>query len=186
MKLNLGCGHDKRAGYLNVDSVAACAPDQVVDLEAFPWPWADNAAEEVVLHHVLEHLGAEPKVFLGIMRELYRVCAPDAVVKIAVPHPRHDDFIGDPTHVRPVTPQMLALFDRELNEQWKAQGAAATPLALYTGVDFRTTKVQMFLDEPHAGRHARGELSDAELHQLIRERNNIVSQIHIELVARKV
>jgi hypothetical protein len=185
MKLNLGCGHDKRAGYLNVDSVAACGPDQVVDLEAFPWPWDDNAAEEVVLHHVLEHLGADAKVFIRIMQELYRVCAPGAVVRIAVPHPRHDDFIGDPTHVRPVTPQMLALFDRELNEQWKAQGAAATPLALYTGVDFATTQVRMFLEEPYAGRHARGELPDAELHQLIRERNNVVSQIHIELVARK-
>jgi hypothetical protein len=49
------------------------------------------------------------------MREIYRVCRHDAVVHVVVPHPRHDDFINDPTHVRPITPEVLSLFDRSTN-----------------------------------------------------------------------
>ena len=33
MKLNLGCGFDKREGWLNVDSFAECQPDQFLDIE---------------------------------------------------------------------------------------------------------------------------------------------------------
>ena len=90
MKLNLGCGNYKMDGFFNVDKFAYCEPDEVVDLEVFPWPWADNAVDEVVMSHVLEHLGQETKVYFGIIKELYRVCGDGAEVRIAVPHPRHD------------------------------------------------------------------------------------------------
>ena len=43
----------------------------------FPWPWGESSVDEVHLIHVLEHLGREPHVYLGIMKELWRVCAPD-------------------------------------------------------------------------------------------------------------
>ena len=72
--LNLGCGFQKRDGFLNVDSFAGCEPDMVVDLEQLPWPFASDSAERVLMSHVLEHLGQTPAVFLGIMQELYRVC----------------------------------------------------------------------------------------------------------------
>src|SRR5437879_4750936 len=118
IKFNMGCGHRKLAGYVNVDAVAACEPDEVYDLESTPWPWADGCAEEIRFTHSLEHMGGDPKVFLAMMQELYRVSADGCTVQIDVPHPRHDNFIGDPTHVRPVTPQMLSLFDRSLNDEW--------------------------------------------------------------------
>src|SRR4051812_34057053 len=105
MKLNLGCGNTKLDGFVNCDMQASCNPDRIVDLEVLPWPFADNCADEVVLSHVLEHLGESAKVYLAVIKELYRICAPDAVVRIAVPHPRHDDFLTDPTHVRPVLPE---------------------------------------------------------------------------------
>src|SRR3546814_2657741 len=100
VKLNLGCGHKKLDGWVNVDQAPACAPDAVVDLERFPWPFRDDAAEEVVLRHVLEHLGVTPDVYLGVLQELYRVCAPDARIRITVPPPRHDHFLSAPTPVR--------------------------------------------------------------------------------------
>lgn len=59
LKLNLGCGFKRIPGYLNVDSVPDCNPDQVVDLEKFPWPWADNSVDDVQLIHVLERLGRD-------------------------------------------------------------------------------------------------------------------------------
>lgn len=185
MRLNMGCGRNKREGYVNVDAAPACEPDQVWDLEQTPWPWADDSAQEVLFVHSLEHMGGDPKVFLRIMQELYRICAPDAVIHIRVPHPRHDDFIGDPTHVRPVTPAMISLFDRQLNETWAAGGFANTPLALYTGVDFQLTKTTFVLEEPYRTRLNNKELSVDEVTTLVKERYNIVREIEMMLRARK-
>jgi len=85
MKLNLGCGYKKRDGFHNVDMFADCTPDEVVDLEHFPWPWPDDSVDEVIMSHVLEHLGAETGVYFNIFRELYRVCQHDAVLNSPFP-----------------------------------------------------------------------------------------------------
>ncbi|MFO1318573.1 MAG: hypothetical protein U1F52_03070 [Burkholderiales bacterium] len=186
MKLNLGCGHRKREGYVNVDMFEACSPDVLWDLEQFPWPWPDASADEVLFHHSLEHLGQSTPVFLGLMRELYRICRDGAEVQINVPHPRHDFFIGDPTHVRAITPQSLSLFDRALNDEWQRTGSsAATPLAHYLGVDFHIVNTVVVLDEPYAGQFTRQELTGAEIDTLLRERNNVATEIHLTLRVRK-
>lgn len=186
MKLNMGCGHRKREGYVNVDMFDACAPDVLWNLETVPWPWADDSADEVLFQHSMEHLGQATPVFLGIMRELYRICRNGATVQIDVPHPRHDFYLGDPTHVRPITPQVLSLFDRSLNDEWQRAGNfATTPLAHYLGVDFRIVNTVMVLDEPYATRFDRQEISAADLDTCLRERNNVAAEIQITLAVRK-
>jgi predicted SAM-dependent methyltransferase len=106
MRLNLGCGNRKLQGWRNVDKVPDCSPDELVDLEQLPWPWPDNSVDEIFLSHVLEHLGQATDVYLGIIKELYRVCRDGATITIIVPHPRHDHFLTDPTHVRAVTAEV--------------------------------------------------------------------------------
>jgi hypothetical protein len=177
LKLNLGCGQKRQPGFVNVDKFGD--PDLMWDLETFPWPWQDNSASEIHLIHVLEHLGASSDVFIGIMKELYRVCEPGAKIRIVVPHPRHDFFIGDPTHVRPVTPEMLSLFSRRENTRWTEMGAANTPLALYHNVDFQITDVEYILDEPYLSDFRSGKLSQEEFQKLVRKYNNVVTEIHI-------
>src|SRR6516162_7107644 len=122
MKLNLGCGSQILEGWVNVDRIGK--PDQVLDLETFPWPWPDNSADEILLNHVLEHLGQQPDVFIAIMRELYRVCRDGATLQIRVPHPRHDNFLTDPTHVRPVTARTMEMFSREANLESQRLGGS--------------------------------------------------------------
>lgn len=185
MKLNLGCGGHKRPGWVNVDIEAACDPDAVVDLERTPWPWGDDSVTEVLMSHVLEHLGATTSVFLGIMRELYRVCADGAVVVVHVPHPRHDQYLADPTHVRPILPETLAMFSRSKCLEWRDRGVANTPLALYLDVDFETTRVNMHLDDAWLERANTGQLTRPELEHAVNSYANVVKQIDIELTVRK-
>ena len=58
--------------------------------------------EEIILSHVLEHIGKNPDDFIKILKEFYRICKNQALIKISVPNPRHEDFLSDPTHDRPV------------------------------------------------------------------------------------
>lgn len=173
MKLNLGCGQNKIPGWYNVDREAAVEPDQVVDLEDHDWPWQADSVDEVMLSHVLEHLGGSPERFLHILQELYRVCCDGAMVHIIVPHPRHDHFLGDPTHVRPITLEVMSLFSRKQCEKWRAEGAANTPLALTLGVDFEIREAELVVEE--AFRH------HPELPTLIKTGNNIVREIRMRL-----
>lgn len=185
MKFNMGCGCRKLPGYVNVDAEAAAEPDQVWDLEVTPWPWADGCAEEIRFIHSLEHMGANPKVFLKIMQEVYRIAAPGCEVTIHVPHPRHENFLSDPTHVRAIGPDTMRLFDRRLNDQWLAKNVPNTPLARYLGVDFHLKDFATVIDEPYAGQRERGEITDAALALMVRQHNNVASEYRLTLIARK-
>ena len=183
LRLNLGCGQNRLPGCVNVDKFGA--PDVRCDLEVFPWPWPDNSVAAVVLNHVLEHLGASAATYIGIFQELYRVCAPGARIEIAVPHPRHDDFLNDPTHVRAVTPDGLELFCQRKNREWAAQGVANSPLGLSHGVNFEVADIHLGLDPRWLARLERGEVTEAALREAIRTHNNVVKETRMTLVVVK-
>ncbi len=181
MKLNLGCGFRHLDGYVNVDSSPLCEPDQVVDLEQTPWPFPSDSVTDIVLHHVLEHLGATTESFLAIVGELYRVGAPDCAIHITVPHPRHDEFLADPTHVRAILPQTFELFDMALNLAWKRNGLSNTPLALQLGVDLVISGVRLGLDPYWETQRLEGKLDGAFLKRLIDGQTNVVKEIQFQL-----
>ncbi|APW37328.1 hypothetical protein RD110_09090 [Rhodoferax koreense] len=186
MKLNLGSGAKTIDGFLNVDKYPTATTDLVVDLEATPWPWENDSVDEVKFIHSLEHMGRDTETYLNIIRELYRVCRNGAVIAIHVPHPRHDNYLGDPTHVRPITPQSLTLFDRQKNDEWAAGGiSSATPLAHYIGVDFWISQLTTVLDPVYYQKYASGELSMDQLNERARELNNVIAEYHITWTVRK-
>lgn len=186
MKLNLGAGNKKIDGFLNVDKYKSASTDVVFDLETTPWPWETSSVEAVQLIHALEHMGRDTDTYLNIIKELYRICSDGAVVTIHVPHPRHDNFLGDPTHVRGITPQQLTLFDKAKNDEWVAGGiSSATPLAHYLGVDFYIAGVTTVFDPVYYEKYAKGELTLDELNQKARELNNVIGEYHIKWIARK-
>ncbi len=183
LKLNLGCGDQKLPGFLGVDMYGS--PELLWDLEKTPWPWEDSSVSEIIMSHVMEHLGTTTARYFNIIRELYRVCKADAVIGINVPHPRHDNFINDPTHVRPITPDGLALFSKARNEEWVKMGVPNTPLALQLGVDFEVESFKYSLDDPWLTRLAKGELTQADILDAERKYCNVVSVIEIIWRVRK-
>ncbi len=185
MKLNLGCGMNRLSGWHNVDNSPASTPDELYDLEQTPWPWADSSADEMLFNHSLEHMGQDSKTFLSIIKEIYRVGRDGAIVRINVPHPRHDSYLHDPTHVRPITAEMLVAFDRTANEEWIRTKAANTPLGVYLGVDLAVTNATMVLEQPYRGQLQSGALKPEQISALARERNNVVVECRIELQVRK-
>lgn len=180
MKLNLGCGNKIYDGYVNVDKFDIYNVDIKHDLEKFPYPFEDNSVEEIILSHVLEHIGQDPDIFIKILKEFYRICKNEALIKIAVPHPRHDDFLSDPTHVRPVTVLGLSLFDKSLNEKWEKSGAANTPLALIHHVNFKVENVNYQIEADIMKQYESGEIGKSKLDEMIKRNNNVVKQIDIE------
>lgn len=165
-KLNLGCGHRRLDGYVNVDQ-ADCGADVRHDLEDGPWPFVDGFADEVVATHVLEHIHR----FDLFVTEVYRVLAPGGLWRVAVPHPRSEGFLGDPTHVRPITLATLTLLSRKKCAEFRANGWPNTPLAEYWGVDFEVERTEVTLMPGWIGRSA-GLLDYAMLHL-----NNVVDEV---------
>ena len=81
MKLNLGCGKNYIDGWVNVDFYDDSYCDKLHDLEVFPWPWEDNSISEIQIFHTLEHLGADWRVYIQILQEMYRICEDDAKIE---------------------------------------------------------------------------------------------------------
>lgn len=185
LRLNLGCGFNKITGFVNVDKFDACEPDVVADLEIFPWPFDDNSVIEIYMSHVLEHLGASTEVFQKIIQELYRVCRKEAVIRIYVPHPRSDNFLNDPTHVRVITPTVLGLLSMENCKLWEREGASNTPLAKYWNVDFELVDTKIVPEAKYLAAMQSGQLSQEDFMEMAETRNNIISEYQIQLRARK-
>jgi len=183
LKLNLGCGTNHKKGYVNVDKYGK--PDLLFNLESCPWPWMNNSVGEVLLNHVLEHLGRTIENYFEIIQELYRVCADGAKIDIVVPHPRHDDFISDPTHVRAITPLGLSLFSKTLNRKWAKEHRANSQLALEFDVDFEIEKVNLGLEKEWADKLDSGKLTALQIHEIATRYNNVIKEIQIILRVKK-
>jgi hypothetical protein len=172
----MGCGFNKFEDFINIDKYPECMPDLQFDLEKFPWPIGSNEADEVVFDHCLEHLGQNPDTFLGIMKELYRISKANAKIFINVPHPRHENFLGDPTHVRVINPMVLSLFSKKANLHWKETKSSNSPLAIYLDVDYELVETIQVLDSYYQDKFDRQELSVEDLERLSLDRNNVIQE----------
>jgi len=179
IKLNLGSGSKILPGYTNVDKFDTYNPDIVHDLEKFPYPFKNNSVNEILLSHVLEHVGQNPDIFNKIIRELYRICVNGTIINIKVPHARHDDFLSDPTHVRPITVLGLSLYDKELNKKWEQSGNANTPMGIIHNVNFKIKNVTMILDVKYENLLKEGKIRHEDLNEIASKYNNVIKEINI-------
>ncbi len=123
LRLNLGCNTDLRDGWVNID-IADYGGNQIIDLNSYPWPFADNSVAQVFASHVLEHLDN----FNSVVTEIWRICEPDAVIEIAVPFFLSTKFYSEPDHRIPFGIRSFDNYEyigeRKLKfyERWKLTG----------------------------------------------------------------
>jgi|SRR5580658_3745398 hypothetical protein len=127
IKLDLGCGRNKTAGFTGLDLYAADA-DIRCDLFNLPWCEAkntpshlvrnplfkDNSVSEIVASHFLEHV--PHGIRWRFMEECYRVLKVGGIMRIFVPNWKSERSYGDMTHE---WPPVVAMFFFYLNEQWR-------------------------------------------------------------------
>lgn len=123
LKLDFGCGPNKKAGFLGVDIIDFPGVDKVVDLRTSPWPFEDNSVDEAFTSHFVEHLTAEERV--TFVNELYRILKPGASCQIIVPHWASGRAYGDPTHQWPPVSEWWFFY---LSQEWRNGNAPHTDI----------------------------------------------------------
>ena len=180
MKISIGAGDTIENDYIRIDYDKLTNPDYVLDLEKDRLPFEDSTVEAVKAHHILEHLG---EGFFHCLQELYRVCKHGARIHIRVPHPRHDTFLADPTHRRPITSMTMQMFSKKFNELCRQQNAATSRLGDYFNVDFEMVDCKYIPDEnmealiKHLNNQQKIEYADQHF--------NIICEIQMTLVVVK-
>lgn len=114
VKLDIGCGKNKRPGFVGMDQYAMDGVDVVHDARVTPWPFEDGVVEEVNCSHFLEHLTGLERV--KFFNELYRVMKPGAKATITTPHWASNRAYGDFTHQWPPVAEMLWYY---LKRDWR-------------------------------------------------------------------
>ena len=185
MQLNLGCGFDHSKGYVNVDSWPGCAPDCVVDLEKFPWPFEDCSITRILAHHVLEHLGGDLATFRGLWREIYRIAAPACEIDVRIPYYKSAEFWTDPTHVRVYTRLTFEMLSKAVNQRWIEEGKSNTKLAMMFDVDFAILANGLAWEADWQDRLDRKQITLQQLIDIERNSWNVVKELSFELAALK-
>lgn len=97
LRLDLGCGVTKGAGFIGVDAIDGPAVDVVGDVLDVLRTLDDDSVDEVYSSHLFEHIDD----LSALMTELERVLAVGGRLRVVVPHFSNAYFYSDPTHRRP-------------------------------------------------------------------------------------
>lgn len=137
LKLDIGCGKNKREGFVGVDQYQFDGVDVVLNVVAWAndpgghpinhrikWPWADSSVDEAHSSHFVEHL--TPVERCHFFNELWRVLKPSAQATIITPHWSNARAYGDPTHQWPAISEWFYLY---LNKGWRDVNAPHTDKA---------------------------------------------------------
>lgn len=117
LKLDLGCGKSKRAGFTGVDALRFDGVDITADLKK-RWPFNDESVDEAHSSHFIEHLDGMERIHFW--NELYRVLKVGAKAQIIGPDWSNSRAYGDPTHKWPPFSDFSALY---LMKGWREQQA---------------------------------------------------------------
>jgi hypothetical protein len=176
-RLNMGCGLKKIEGCVNVDINPNVKPDQVVDFNKFPWPFADNEFDHIVAKDILEHLGDTSNDFIKVIKEMYRISHNGAIWEVQAPHWRCDTAIDDPDHKRLITMGMFNLFNKNKLFDKLSKGGSDSPLAFEHDVDIEICDMQFDYIEVWANRLRNKEMTPEEMDHALNHFNNVADSV---------
>lgn len=114
MKLDLGCGKNKREGFLGVDIISFEGKTDIICDLTKKWPWKDETVEEANCSHLLEHLEAQQRIHF--VNELYRVLIDGGKCTVITPHWASCRAYGDLTHKWPPVSEFWYWY---LSKNWR-------------------------------------------------------------------
>jgi predicted SAM-dependent methyltransferase len=82
LRLNIGCGTNPLAGWVNIDRTARM-PRVVTDIEVTALPYPDDSVDTVLAEHVFEHFSFAEES--EVWQEIARVLRPGGTLTIEVP-----------------------------------------------------------------------------------------------------
>lgn len=113
VRIDIGCGKNKREGFIGLDAIAFDGVDIVCDLRG-RLPYDDDSVDEVHCSHFIEHLTWPERV--TFLNELYRVMRKDAKCQLIWPHWASQRYYGDPTHKEPMSEFAMFYLDKAWRE----------------------------------------------------------------------
>lgn len=142
-------------------------------------PWKDSQINEINLLDLPCLLdGASLSLALS---KLWKMCSADAIVKIRIPHPRHDQFLMDIGYVRGLLPVSFAQLDPR---------HSITGLAKQLGVNFEILESSYELDSHWqnamtAPLEGQEPLNAEDIELISKQASNVIQWINITLQAKK-
>lgn len=132
LKLDIGCGKNKKEGFHGVDQYAMDGVDTVfnvvernADKTYVKWPWEDNSIAEIHSSHFVEHLdhNRHNPERVHFMNEAFRVLKPGGKATIITPHWASNRAYGDFTHADKPVSEMFFYY---LKQEWRDTQAPHT------------------------------------------------------------
>jgi hypothetical protein len=111
IRLDIGCGGNKQAGFVGMDARPLDGVDIVHDLEVFPWPLPDECCLTIVGSHIIEHI--KPWLTIPLFNELWRIMMVGGQLALATPYAGSPGFWQDPTHCNGFNEATFQYFDPE-------------------------------------------------------------------------
>ena len=129
MIVDIGCGAKKLNGAFGLDRRKRPGVDIICDFENAV-PLRTNSVDVVYMSHIMEHI----RDLIPFLEEVYRVCRPEAEVRVIVPYYTSRGAFRDPTHVRFITEDTFQYFE--------------SPTSYGIKTDFRIEKIDFDMRKP--------------------------------------
>ena len=186
MKIELGCGHTKKDGYIGIDLVPEADVQQ--DMWEYLKSLQDNCVDAIRAFHSLEHLTRDE--FLKVMYEILRVCKNGSFIEIGVPYNTQSVNIANPYHKTYFNEHTFRFFCRESDDRYnvikKSNLIRDYSFGLWNSANegilpgyIRIRKIE-FVYLPEFMNKSEEEKDYARLHF-----NNVVLEMNIELEVEK-
>lgn len=143
IKLDLGCGSTKRAGFIGVDGKNLPGVDIVVDLEEGLSFLPDECVDTIYSSHFFEHV----ENLELLMGECFRVLKREGRMEVRVPHFSNPYFYSDYTHRR-----FFGLYTFHYFAATENQLVRKVP-NFYTDVRFRVLSQRLIFFSPFPSRN---------------------------------